>query len=361
MSVDLEGLLGEVPSAWHLMAVADLEDLAAQRRQDGAAGPRRPRWTHVMEANVVLRAAATALIVATHAGVLMLQGGAHVLLAVAGFNFARFRLPPTDRPSQLRDGLTSIARIAVPTLVWLAFQFTYAEPFEWQRALLVNNYLGTGLWEYWYLEALLQILLVLTAVFAWGRARAFERRHPFALALVVLVAATALRFDALDIGHDAHWMYMPDTVLWCFALGWAAQRARGVGQRLAVTLVGAVNVWDFFDKPGRELAVALGLLALVWVARVRVPTGLHRVVAAVAAASLYVYLVQWAVLPPLRGVVPTWVAAVVAIVAGVVAFALAQRIERQLGAWWARRQGRAGGGDGEAASRPAAPAPASLG
>jgi hypothetical protein len=98
----------------------------------------------------------------------------------------------------------------------------------------------------------------------------------------------------------------------------------------------------------------------VWVARVRVPTGLHRLVAAIAAASLYVYLVQWAVLPPLRGVLPPVVVAALALLAGVVAFAGAQGVERRLVAWWARRRPpRAGPASEQEAER--APEPARLG
>lgn len=360
-SVALEEVLGEVPDAWHLQPVGELQQAADARPEPGSgptASATAPRWPmHAMETNVVLRALATVLIVATHSGAVMLQGGAHVLLAVAGFNFARFRLPGAGRPGHLRASATSIARIAVPTAVWLAFQFTYAEPLEWPRALFVNNYLGTGLWEYWYLEALLQILVVASLVMALPRVAAFERRWPFATAMAVLVAATALRYDALDIGSDAHWMYLPDTVLWCFALGWAAQRARTTGARLLLSAVGAMCVWDFFDKPGRELFVVLGLLALVWLVRVRVPAPAHRLVAVVASASLYTYLTQWAVLPVLRGVLDPWVVTLVALVVGIAATALGTLVERAVtGRWAARREDRPVGAMDVAGRRLTAPA-----
>jgi acyl-CoA synthetase (AMP-forming)/AMP-acid ligase II len=353
-SVRLEALLGHVPESWHLTPVADLQARADQR----AGTSRRRRVAHTMETNVVLRGAATFAIVGTHAGLFLVQGGAHVLLAVAGFNFARFRLPPVEHHPHLRPALASMARIAVPTAIWLAFQFTYAEPFTWARATLSNNYLGTGLWEYWYVEALLQVLLLCTLVFAFPQVRSFERRFPFGVALATLVAATALRYDALDIGHAAHWMYMTDTLLWCFALGWAAQRSHRVWQKAVVTLIGAVNVWQFFDKPGRELIVAVGLLVLVWVAHVRVPAVLNRVVAGLAAAALYVYLTQWALLPPLRHQIPSWLLTSLALAVGVTAFAVGQWVERRLIELWRNR--RAGAGSAAAPEPAAAPAPVEL-
>jgi acyl-CoA synthetase (AMP-forming)/AMP-acid ligase II/acyl carrier protein len=335
MSVRLESMLAQMPDSWHLTRVADLQSLADERTRTTV---RRRRFTRTMETNVVLRGVAAVLIVGTHAGLFRVQGGAHVLLAVAGFNFARFRLHPVEVPGHLRPAMASMARIAVPAALWIAYQFTYEEPFSWPKALFVNNYLGTGLWEYWYVEALLQVLLVVTIAFSFRRVRELERRFPFGVASGAFVAATALRYDALDIGDPGDWMYMPDTILWCFALGWAAHRARNVCQRLAVTVLGAVNVWHFFDRPGRELMVAVGLVLLVWVAHVRVPVVAHRVVAALAAAALYVYLTQWAVFVSLRHEVAPWLVTLSALAVGLVAFAVGQRVERVVVDLWRNRR-----------------------
>jgi acyl-CoA synthetase (AMP-forming)/AMP-acid ligase II/acyl carrier protein/peptidoglycan/LPS O-acetylase OafA/YrhL len=335
MSVRLESLLAHMPDSWHLTTVADLQSLADERTHT-TVRPRR--FTRTMETNVVLRGVAAVLIVGSHAGLFRIQGGAHVLLAVAGFNFARFRLHQIEVPGHLRPALASMARIAVPTALWIAYQFTYEEPFSWPKALFANNYLGTGLWEYWYVEALLQVLVVVTIVFSFRKVRELERRFSFGVAFGAFVAATALRYDALDIGNPGEWMYMPDTIVWCFTLGWAAHRARNVWQKLAVTVLGAVNVWHFFDRPGRELMVAVGLLLLVWVAHVRVPVLANRVIAALAAAALYVYLTQWAVFVALRHEVAPWLVTVSALAVGLVAFAVAQRVERVVVDLWRNRR-----------------------
>ena len=342
VSVALDDLLTGVPEAWHLVPVGDLQALVRTPVQDRVPDPdrapardrgpgaraRRPLATTTpMETNVVLRAVAIALIVGTHSGLFMLQGGAHVLLAVAGYNVARFRLLARSTAEHVRRSAASIARIAVPASLWLAFQFTYAEPLTAARALFANNYLGTGLWEYWYLDALVQLMVLVAIVFAIPAVRAFERRHPFGLALGLLVAATALRYDALDIGSDGHWMYMPDTILWCFALGWAAQRSTTVTRRSLVTVLGLICVVDFFDTGARGLLVGVGLLALVWLPRVPVPRPLRSAVVALAAASLWLYLTHWAVLAPLRGVVPPVMVVAVAVTVGLLVAAIAGRVE----------------------------------
>ena len=59
-----------------------------------------------------MAAAAIVLVVGNHTDVWRILGGAHVLLAIAGYNFARFTL---------RSGRQAlgIARIAVPAMCWI--------------------------------------------------------------------------------------------------------------------------------------------------------------------------------------------------------------------------------------------------
>ena len=68
----------------------------------------------------MLRAAAILMIVASHVKLFDLQGGAYVLLAVAGYNFARFQLTPgADRIVRLRSIGRSAWRVAAPSVVWI--------------------------------------------------------------------------------------------------------------------------------------------------------------------------------------------------------------------------------------------------
>ena len=69
---------------------------------------------------MVLRAVAIVLIVGTHAHVFTLQGTAHALLVLVGWNLARFRLGDVPRPERVRGLLTAVRRIAAPALVVLA-------------------------------------------------------------------------------------------------------------------------------------------------------------------------------------------------------------------------------------------------
>ena len=98
-SVRLERRLGALPAGWHLLPV---RDLAATRADDDAARPSRRGGLGRLETSVALRAVGILLVVMTHSNVLHLPGGAHLLLAVAGFNLARFQLSAADRATRVR-------------------------------------------------------------------------------------------------------------------------------------------------------------------------------------------------------------------------------------------------------------------
>jgi hypothetical protein len=272
-----------------------------------------------METNVVLRAVASVLIVGTHAGVFALQGGAHLFLAVAGFNFARFRVP-TSGTIPARRHAASIARIAVPSVLWLTALFLASvEVFGLPKLLLVNDYAGTGLWEYWFVEVIVQTLLVFALALSVPSVRSLERRWPVGFAFALLGAALAIRFDVLGVlgaGLGRHPMYRTDTLLWLFLVGWVAQRAASRWHRLLLSTLIVLAVPGFFDKEGRANLVLAGLLVLVWCARVPVPSRLIRPVSVLAAASLWIYLTQFAVLRALVDT-PPLVAASVALAVGI--------------------------------------------
>ncbi len=107
-SLRLERLLGDVPADWHLRPLRELARTAPAPRRRG----------RLVETSVLLRALAIVLIVGSHADLFMVMGGAHVLLAVAGANLARFPLSG-PRAGQGRRLLRSAGRVWAPTALWV--------------------------------------------------------------------------------------------------------------------------------------------------------------------------------------------------------------------------------------------------
>ncbi|RIQ21635.1 AMP-binding protein [Jiangella rhizosphaerae] len=296
VSIRLEAELGAVPANWHVTPIREL----AGARAPAAGGRWRMRR---LETSAALRALAIVCVVGTHAGLFTLLGGAHVLVAVAGFNFARFRLTTAERTTRLRRQAVGIARIAVPSMLWIGGVVLLTNQYGPLNVLLLNGLLGppswTSDWHFWFVEVLVYILVVMAALLAVPSVDRLERRFPFAFPVVLLGFGLLGRYEVVDLG-------VPHTmpVFWLFAFGWAAARASRWWQRLGLTAVLAATVPGFFGNSAREIAIVGGVALLLWLATVPCPAQLQRMVSVLASSSLYVYLTHWQVYPHLDDIHP---------------------------------------------------------
>nr|WP_241840531.1 AMP-binding protein [Frankia sp. CcI49] len=297
LSLEIERALGWLPSGWPTIPVGELERMAVEPATDvGPAGARAPRGLRAVEVDVVLRAAAIVLVVSNHIGLFSLLGGAHLLLVAAGWNLARFGLVP-GRRGVSRRLLRSAARIAVPSMLWLAGRIATSGEGSVTNVLLVDNYVRDGVPGYWFVEVLVQTLLVLAALFAIPAVRRLEQRHDFAMAMAVLGAAlvASLAADPDVSGAFPTRLYVTHGALWFFVLGWAAQRATTARRKVIVIAVAAGMLPGYFDDAIRETIVGAGLLAMMFLPRLLLPRAAVAVAAAVSNASLYIYLTHFAV------------------------------------------------------------------
>ena len=326
LSIRLERMLGHLPVNWQNTTVAELEQLAT---------PSRSRWSGLLETSVALRALAIVLIVGSHAGLFELWGGAHILLAVAGYNFARFCLTSPSRRRRVRHLVDTIVWIAVPAIAWIAFALLVTDDYAPSNLVLLQKILGPHdsmtAGRLWFVEVLVWILVALTALCAIPLSDRVERRYPFGVAAAFLALGVALRYDlaGFHLGHEAWFTLL---AFWFFAAGWAAAKATAAWQRLLVSAVVIVGVAGYFGNGHREVLVATGILALIWLPALPFPAGLTVAAGVVAEASLYIYLTHFQVYPLFGN---RLVGVVAAIAVGI---ALTQAIGALRGRWSAREQ-----------------------
>ncbi|HKS01427.1 MAG TPA: AMP-binding protein [Arthrobacter sp.] len=323
-SVRLEQLLGHLPADWHLTPVRDLE-----QRPDRKTGRKMRRFFAPLETSIVLRAAAIVLIVSTHVGLMKWPGMAHVLMAVAGYNFARFQLSG-ERIPRFRRQLTSLARVALPSMAFIGVAYLLTDKYTLANILLLNSVVGpeevTTQWHFWFIEVLVYILLGMTALLAIPWVDRAERRFPLLFPLALTGLALLSRYDIVDPGIPH-----PSPTLWLFVMGWAMARARTVVQRCVVSLLAVLTVPGcFFGDTHRELTLLAGILLLTWLPTIPVPRGLQRLVVLLASASLYAYLVHWLVYPLLEATSPA-LAVAASLAAGMAYWALCTRVMGLLG------------------------------
>lgn len=322
VSLRLEELVGDLPVDWPHRSAAALADTARE-------APRRGRR---VETNVLLRALAILTIVGSHANAFTLLGGAHLLLAVVGFNFARFQLADAPRAQRVRRILTAAVRIAVPSVLVIGvFSVVglWADGLTWRQVLLLNGLTSTSWsepgWYFWFIEALVHTLVLLAVLMAIPRVDAWERARPFAFPMALVALAMLTRYDVINVPGDAE--HRAHVVFWIVALGWAAARARTHAQRLLVSAVTVATMVGAFDQWHRNAYVALGMLALVWLPHVRIPAPLVRAAGVLAAASLWIYLTHWQVYPRLEDTAP-WAALGLSLGVGIACSGIAGRLAR---------------------------------
>ncbi len=309
----LEEVVGELPEGWHLRTVAELE---ASRTSGRRAHLRR------VDTTVLLRALGICAVVATHMRLVRFPGGAHLLLAVVGYNVTRFLLPVDGGRARLLAALRTAARVGLPASAWIGANMAVAGGYSLGTLLLVNNYTGSswrrdGRWQYWFFEVFVQLVVVTGVLLAVPAVRRLERRAPWWFAVALLAPLLVLRFGWVQWGDPYNHLFRTHTVAWFFVLGWAIGVAGRRWQRVVLAAVALTVVPGFFDRPQREWFVISGLLVLLWLPRVPLPRAAVPVVTTLAAASMWIFLVHWQVWPPLDRALPRELAYLLTLAVGI--------------------------------------------
>lgn len=291
-SVGLTRLLGDLPPDWHHRPVRDL--LALTGRRPGS------RWWEPLvqrvDTTVVLRGVAAVTICGSHVGLFRLAGGAHILLAVAGFLFARYVLSSPMTAERVRRSARIAVGVAVPAVTVAAVMLFGFGTVHWSNVALVHWLVQPrSSNNFWFVEAYLVIVVATVAALAVPRLRAAYAADAWRTAMVAFGVLLVPRYVVIAL-YDGPLRGLPGTVAWLFVAGVAMAVADSRRRRLVTAVVAAGAAVGFFPgQPARNLAIMAGLGVLALVPALPVPRLLVRPLGALAAASLHIYLVQFQV------------------------------------------------------------------
>ncbi|TDO44235.1 acyl-CoA synthetase (AMP-forming)/AMP-acid ligase II [Kribbella sp. VKM Ac-2527] len=288
-SLKLTRLLGTLPPDWHHRPVRELVALSPGRQA-------RRSLIQRVETTVVLRGVAVLTICGSHVGLFRLAGGAHILLAAGGFLFARYVLAASETADRVRRTTRAAITIAVPAMIVAAVMVFGFRSIHWSNLALVHWLVRPqDINIFWFVEALLMVSVLTTAVLAVPRMRAAYSLDPWRTAMVALAVLLVPRYLVPAL-FDGPVRGLPGTVAWLFVAG-IAMAVAGTRRRSAVTaVVAAVATIGFFPDGERNLIILCGLAVLALLPAAPIPGLLVRPLGVLAAASLHIYLVQFQVL-----------------------------------------------------------------
>lgn len=303
LSMEIEGAIGALPQRWEEESIATLEALA-----NSAARTARNVFTlRGIESEVVIRAAAILAVIANHASSYVVGGGAHVLLMLSGYNFSRYQRRRAVEGEGVAVLGSFLKRIILPYYAILIAYLTVRKTIDIPSLLLVSNFYGRSgsfLEPYWFLEALLQCMIILVGLFSLPPIRRAAARDPWTFGLVLLTGALVVRVVThVLLPHGGLADRTPDAIFYLLAFGWCLHQATTLARRLLLTgialvitvlqLAGPESIWNRFPYPP-SVSHALWFITsaglILWAPRLLLPNILHTAIGAIAAASFYIYL-----------------------------------------------------------------------
>lgn len=293
-SMALEDVLGRVPDNWETMTLAELRNVAAGGTTGGLL-----RW---IETDIVVRAAAICGIVTLHTGAgsvtgdhFGVAGGAAVLMTLFGYNMARFQLDRLLSPDRLEVLIRFLTRIILPYYVIMTAYMAMKRSPDLASLLLISNYqgrFGGSLEPFWFLEATVQCLVFIVALFAVPPIRNLARDRPNLFALALLGTALGIKFVGAQLLDQTLLQQRTfDATLIYVAIGWAAWTVADWRGRVACYLLAlgvTIASWSLRDSHVVWMALCLG--PVLFIPKLPLPRPLAAPVVTIAMASFYIYL-----------------------------------------------------------------------
>lgn len=284
-SLRLGRLLRDLPVDWHHRPLRELPGLV-DRAPTRLFGQR-------VETNVLLRAAAVIMICGSHVGLFPLAGGAHVLLAVAGFSFGRYVLSAPSTVQRWQRTARAAVGIVVPSVLVAGVMLAIFGSAHWSNVTLLHWVVRPEIGNiFWFVEALLLVMATTTALLSVRWLRTAYVKDPWRVAFLLTVVLLVPRYLVLAL-TDGPVRGLPWTVAWLFTAGLAMAAAGTRVRRVLTVVVAAGATVGFFPAAERNLVIMIGLFLLALVPTVVMPRVVVRPVGVLAAASLHVYLVQF--------------------------------------------------------------------
>lgn len=298
-SIEFERRFGFSPTQWETLPVAELQRRVDQQQSQGTA---RTSW-RLLEPGTLMRAIAIFVIVGRHSESFSYSrhfAAGFLLFSLGGYTLARFQLPEVLRKGSIRGIVGTIVVVAIPTLLLTVPTQIMTRTFVPLQYVMLSNFVdpaapsrASGV-PFYFAEIYVQLFLLSALLFSSARVRGLFTRQPFFSAVALVFIAEGLR---LLIGHfwDTNYLFqrVPQYFAGAFALGMVVALARTTREKLVAIALLALYSFPRWGLEWSTLLFGGGLLLTLYVPTLRVPALVKSVVAEVAAASIFIYLIHF--------------------------------------------------------------------
>ncbi|MBU2677582.1 MAG: AMP-binding protein [Gammaproteobacteria bacterium] len=280
----LENHLGFVPPGWDRATVTELQKLPPKHETTFYT------W---LDTTIFLRVLAILAVVATHSGGAVLGGGTLLLFVLIGFNMARFKMATLINGDVWQWVRTFASIILIPYYVFALLYLGWNKSFEPDVLLLYANLVSakiTVTFPFWFVQVLIQCLLVIGIIFSVPALRRFAARSTVSFSLWLLM---------LFIGIRAVYPYFWDTtylinlvplrfmaILW---LGWCFCVVETFRHRLLLAIIGVGFAILDTGLSTMTAWLAFGSLFLAFVPRVPIPAFSRQAFSDIGSATFYIF------------------------------------------------------------------------
>jgi len=281
----LEEKFGIAPANWDRMSISELENIE-KKDTSGSIG-----W---VDTSIFLRVIAIVGVVAVHSGDEALGGATWLLFIIIGYNMARFKSTDLVSGKIWAWIATFSVIILIPFYGMAAFHQIWNNDFDLRMLLLYENLVKaniTVLFPFWFVEALLQCLILFGIIFSIPVIQRKATASPFNFALGLLVVFLGVRaiypvfWETHHLNDLVPLRFMP--IIW---LGWTFYYVSENWQRVLLCILGiglaaldrqfsSINMW-----------MVTGSVFLAFVPRVPVPKITRKLINDIGAATFYIFI-----------------------------------------------------------------------
>jgi amino acid adenylation domain-containing protein len=291
-SLSVEKVLGWLPDQWDRLG---LRELAALKRDT------REKLTGISSV-ILIRAIAIIFVVLHHFHAIGISGLTSALFVASGWSFGRYQIPAIGKAKSVLPVFKLLFKIVLPVTLYSVFLHTVLRAhYPWQRMLLIDNFIDpnfSGNLSFWFIEDLVQILVIVAALFAIPRVYQIAAKNTTGFAFKAILISLAASF-AINQAWNTDYLFnrVPHLSLWLFFIGMAIAGMSSLAHKAIILamVAGAAALFQLTDSASFALTLfGYGaILFITCIPQVKVPAWLAPAIGKAAGASLFIYMTHF--------------------------------------------------------------------